>query len=244
MDDLARVRPGALYLIPVPLGPGDLTRSIPAANLEVIRALKHFIVEELRSARRFIRQAGRNIDIDGLDIALLNEHTPQDAIPGLLQPLLDGHDAGYLSEAGIPCVADPGSLLVRFAHEHRIRVVPLPGPSSIFLALMASGFQGQRFVFHGYLPVEAAARDKAIREMETAAYRRDETQLFMETPYRNEALLEALLRVLKPGTLLCLALDLTQDTEEIVSMRVSAWKKKALVIHKRPAVFLIYRQGQ
>lgn len=231
---------GTLYLIPSALGEEAPVNVLPPVIAEVTGQLKHFIVEDIRTARRFLKKIRPDIIIDELSFQVLNEHTPQDEIPAMLAPMLEGNDAGLLSEAGLPCIADPGSILVGFAHEHGIRVVPLSGPSSIFLALMASGFNGQNFVFHGYLPVDKKERIQKIKELEAAAYQKDQTQIFIETPYRNIQMLESLSQSCRPYTKICVALDLTLPTERIINCTASQCLLQKDV-NKKPAVFLIYR---
>ncbi|PTB18400.1 SAM-dependent methyltransferase [Trinickia symbiotica] len=235
---------GTLYLIPNALGDGDanaLATVLPASVLARAAALSYFIGENAKSTRAFLKRVGPARPIQEIEIRELNVKTPAAEIDGLLAPVLAGTDAGLVSEAGCPAVADPGALLVRRAHERGVKVVPLVGPSSILLALMASGLDGQRFAFHGYLPVDAAERAKQLRELEQHSRKAKETQVFIETPYRNRALLDALLTALSPSTLVAVAVDLTLETETIVSRPVSGWKKNAgaLDLHKRPAIFLM-----
>lgn len=213
--------------------------SLPNFNLQILLKINTFIVEELRSARRFLRKAGYNNNFETVTFYLLNEHTPGDEVSGMLENALKGHHIGLLSEAGLPCIADPGNLAVRMAHQKGIRVIPLTGPSSIMLALMASGLNGQNFVFHGYLPVKPDERTKALRELEHIALKTNQTQIFIETPYRNMQMLESILKTCHPSLSLCVAADLTLDTEWIKSMPVHEWKKQKQELNKRPAVFLL-----
>ena len=231
---------GKLYLIPSTLGESSSLDVLPPVILKVIENLKHFIVEDIRTARRFLKKIKPDIIIDELSFQVLNEHTPQDEIPNLLETLLAGNDAGLLSEAGLPCIADPGSLLVGFAHENGIKVVPLSGPSSIFLALMASGFNGQNFAFHGYLPVDKKDRIQKIKELEAAAYQKDQTQIFIETPYRNVQMVESLAQACRPYTKICVAVDLTLPSEKII-ISIASQCHLLKEINKKPAVFLLYR---
>jgi 16S rRNA (cytidine1402-2'-O)-methyltransferase len=231
--------PGTLYLVPVTLGDEDARARLPRATLETAQALRYFIAENAKSARAFLKSIHHPVALQQLRIQLLNEHTPERDMDALLAPLLAGEDCGLMSEAGCPAVADPGAELVRRAHEAGIRVVPLIGPSSILLALMASGLNGQRFAFHGYLPVEQGERARAIAELEAQA--REETQIFIETPYRNAALLRALLEHCRGDTWLCIALDLTLPTEKVQTRAVAEWKKNPPVVDRRLAVFLLYR---
>lgn len=232
---------GKIYLIPTLLGDTQLADVLPDGIRGILAGIRHFAVEDLRSARRFLKKIDKQTDIDSLHFQLLNEHSKLEDISLLLQPLLKGNDLGIMSEAGTPCIADPGSLLVSMAHEKGIRIVPLTGPSSLILALMASGFNGQNFVFHGYLPVERRSRSAAIRQLENAAYRNDQTQIFIETPYRNMQMFDAIIESCSPETRLCIAANLTTDDEMIRTRQISGWKKKPPAIHKQPAVFLIYK---
>ncbi|MCK4854357.1 MAG: SAM-dependent methyltransferase [Bacteroidales bacterium] len=230
---------GTLYLIPVTLGDSPVHHVIPAYVLELLDRLDHFIVEDLRSARRYLKKAGVVKAIDDLSFNLLNEHTEEQAMEELLEVLTAGNDAGLLSEAGVPAVADPGSGLVALAHRHGIRVIPLAGPSSILMALMASGMNGQSFRFHGYLPVKNPLRVGSLRKIEKIALETGETQIFMETPYRNMSLLEDIAGTCRDNTLLCIAADISLATETIKTKTVREWKKKFPDIHKRPAIFLL-----
>ena len=234
---------GTLYLIPVTLGDSPVEHVIPAYVLELLDRLDHFIVEDLRSARRYLKRAGVANTIDDLSFYLLNEHTDDHAMNELLAVLTVCNDAGMLSEAGVPAVADPGSELVALAHRHGIRVIPLAGPSSILMALMASGMNGQSFRFHGYLPVKKPQRLNSLRKIEKIALETGETQIFMETPYRNMSLLGDIVSTCRDHTLLCIAADISLVTETIKTKTVREWKGKLPDIHKRPAVFLLSGQG-
>lgn len=235
------MKKGTLYLIPSLLGESPADAVFPSANREIISKVKYFIVEEIRTARRFLKKICPEIDIDSLTFTLYNEHSSSIDISSFLEPLLKGEDAGIISEAGTPCVADPGSLVVRLAHESGIRVVPLVGPSSILLALMASGFNGQQFVFHGYLPIDKPARARRLREIEQEILKKDQTQVFIETPYRNLQLLQAITETCQESTLLCIATSLTTSEESIITLPIKEWKKKKPDINKKPTVFLLYR---
>ncbi len=230
-----------LYLIPVTLGDSPVDNVIPSLPLEILNKLEHFIVEDLRSARRYLRKAGFKAQFDSVHFYLLNEHSSDEDIDEMLNTLLKGNSAGILSEAGVPAVADPGTRIVDLAHRHGIKVIPLVGPSSILLALMASGMNGQAFRFHGYLPIKNPARSNSIRQIEKSALDSGETQIFMETPYRNMNLLEDILRICRNETMLCLAVDISLDSEFIKTKAVHEWKKKLPEIHKRPAIFLLNR---
>lgn len=230
---------GVLYLVPNTLGNPDTGLTLPEQVARTAAGIRIFIVEDRRNARRFLKMLDPGIEIGSLVFHELNKHTPPGDIPGFLQGCLDGLDTALISEAGVPGVADPGAAVVRHAHEKGIRVVPVTGPSSILLALMASGLNGQSFRFHGYLPVNRGDRIRAIKELEQESKRSGETQIFIETPYRNNALLTDILQICGPGTQLCLAADLTLDSEWIRTMSIAAWKKEKPDLHKRPAVFLV-----
>ena len=232
-------RAGTLYLIPVTLGEGDASALLPAATLEILRRLRSFIVEDARSARRFLKAIGYPYPLREARIQLLNEHTRLHEFDPLLSNLQGGEDCGLMPEAGCPCIADPGEALVRRAMDAGIRVVPLVGPSSILLALMASGMSGQRFTFHGYLPVEKVQRDRAIALLEAQA--ENATQIFIETPYRSAALLQALLEQCRPDTRVCVAADLTLHSEFVWTRSIAEWKRALPRLERRPAVFLVYR---
>jgi 16S rRNA (cytidine1402-2'-O)-methyltransferase len=228
-----------LYAIPTPLGgaPGD---ALPVSALEKVRTLESFVVENQKSARAFLSAVKMPRPLQELSLATLDEHTAPNEISSLLKPLREGRPLGLLSEAGCPAIADPGAALIEAAHREGFRVVPLIGPSSLVLALMASGLEGQRFAFCGYLPREKMDREKRIRELEKRSRHEKETQLFIETPYRSDALLGSLLSVCSSKSLLCVAVDLTLATESIQTRPIDEWKKKPLQIGKRPAVFLLY----
>jgi len=228
---------GTLYLIPVALGGGNALSLVAPDTIDTARGLRTFIAENAKSARGFLKAIAHPVPLRELKIHTLDEHT-RDVNP-LLNLLLSGEDCGLMSEAGCPAVADPGSVLVRRAHEAGVRVVPLIGPSSILLALMASGMNGQRFTFHGYLPVERLERARKLKELEARAT--DETQIFIETPYRNEALLSAILQHCRGDTLLCIAADLTLPGGFVAALTIAEWKKKPPIIDRRPAVFLLSR---
>jgi 16S rRNA (cytidine1402-2'-O)-methyltransferase len=233
---------GTLYLIPSALGDESSSASFPEINLRIIEKLHHFVVEDVRTARRFLKKIHPGIVIDDLSFQILNEHTPLQDVTLPLAPVLEGADMGLLSEAGLPCVADPGALLVGFAHENGIKIVPLTGPSSVFLALMASGFNGQNFAFSGYLPIDKKEKAAKIRELEASAYQQDQTQIFIETPYRNQQMMEALVETCRLQTRICIAVNLTMPDETILTRTAEQWKRmKWPEIQKKPAVFLLYR---
>ncbi len=229
-----------LYLIPVPLGDnGTIPMVLPGGVLETVRLLKHFIVEKKRTARRFISAVHHPLNIDSLHFYELDKHNPDQNIKALMEPLFSGYSMGLMSEAGTPAVADPGSKVVETAHNHDIEVVPLTGPNSILLALSASGLNGQGFVFHGYLPVKQAERNRKLIEIEKEAKRKYQTQIFIETPYRNMQLLESILNLCRPQTKLCIACDITLPDQQIATKTVAEWKKETVNLHKRPTVFLL-----
>ncbi len=233
---------GKLFLIPTPIGATEPYDVLPQGNQAVIRSLDYFVVEELRTARRFLSKAGIGKPIDSLTFAQLNEHTPPGEVEAMLKPLLEGRDAGLLSEAGVPAVADPGADLVALAHRHGIEVVPLVGPSSLLLALMGSGMNGQSFAFNGYLPVKQPERSKAIRFFEARALKEGQTQLFIEAPYRNTKLFEDFLSTCLEQNRLCVAVDLLEPTQRIVTRTIAQWKRETPPeINKRPAVFILGR---
>jgi len=230
---------GQLFLIPTPLGGDDLRYVLPDAVFITVARLDTFVVEEVRTARRFLSAAGLKGRIDNLQLYELNEHsTPQDA-ERYLQLLLDGRDVGLLSEAGLPAVADPGAALVKLAQEHDIEVVPLVGPSSLMMALMSSGMNGQNFAFNGYLPVKPQQRKESLRKLEKLSAQTGQTQIIIETPYRNDAMLADMLEVLKPATRICIAADITMPTQFIRTKTAAQWKKAPAAIGKRPCVFII-----
>mgnify|MGYP001067798697 CR=1 FL=1 len=230
-----------LYLIPTPLGETALDIVLPEETRRIAARLTHFVVEHSKTARAFLKQVGTETPLQQLQLAELNEHTPENQLDALLAPLLAGHDLGLLSEAGCPAVADPGANLVRLAHRKGIPVRPLVGPSSILLALMASGLVGQRFAFHGYLPAKPDERAQALKDLEKRAEREDAAQAFIETPYRNDAMLESILTACRDDTLVCVASELTTSNEFVATCRVRDWRAKRPDLHKRPAVFLIWR---
>lgn len=234
------MRKGTLYLLPCTLGDTPAQQVLPQHVIELARKLQHFVVEHPKTARQFLSTLKPEHPIQSLHLSSLNEHTTSGELAGLLSPLLSGHDVGILSEAGCPGIADPGADLVSLAHQQGIRVIPLVGPSSILLALMASGLNGQCFAFHGYLPIEESERKKAIVTLEAESVKRNQTQLFIETPYRNDKLLHALLTHCRPHTMLCIASDITLPSEQIETRTIKQWKSKPPpLLHKRPSLFLL-----
>lgn len=229
---------GRLFLIPSPLGGDAVEDVIPAGTLQVLRGLEAFVVEELRSARRYLSKAGLKGRIESLELHELNEHSGPEDVKALL-PLFEKGDVGLISEAGLPAVADPGAALAALCQRNGIRVIPLAGPSSLMLALMASGLNGQSFAFRGYLPAKSEQRLAAIRRVEKDSAAFAQTQIFIETPYRNDALLADLLSGLSPETLLCIAAGITLPEEKIRTATVAQWRRQKPLIGKIPCVFLI-----
>jgi 16S rRNA (cytidine1402-2'-O)-methyltransferase len=230
-----------LYLIPTSLGECSFDSILPAANTRIVTDLKYLIVEDLRTARRFLKKLNPAIDIDNLTFFILNQHTSSEEISHFLQPMFDGNDMGIISEAGCPAIADPGADIVALAQQNNFIVVPLVGPSSILLSLMASGFNGQSFAFVGYLPVQSDERSKTLKKLESRAYSENQTQIFIETPYRNMKMLEEILKVCQPSTRLCIAADITLETEFIKTKSIKEWKTKLPDLNKRPCIFLLYK---
>lgn len=230
-----------LYLIPVTLGDTSIDAVLPPYNREVILSLKHFIVEDMRSARRFLKKVDKDIDIDSLTFYPLNKHTSPDEIPEYLSPLEQGESMGVISEAGCPAIADPGADVVALAQRKNLKVVPLVGPSSILLSVMGSGFNGQSFAFHGYLPVESAERVKRLKQLEQRIYSEQQTQLFIETPYRNNKMVEDILANCRQHTKLCIAANLTTGSEYIKTRSIKEWKGKTPDLSKIPCIFLLYQ---
>lgn len=230
----------ALYLIPVTLGETEMSRVLPSYNAEVILQIKHFIVEEVRSARRFLKKVDCNIQIDDLAFYPMGKHASPELFASYLRPLEQGESVGVISEAGCPAVADPGADVVAIAQRKGLRVVPLVGPSSILLAVMASGFNGQSFAFNGYLPIEPGERTKRLKLLEQRVYAERQTQLFIETPYRNAKLFAEILRTCRPQTRLCVAAGLTCAEEFIRTRTIQEWKRHPLPdLSKIPAIWVI-----
>lgn len=231
----------ALYLVPIPISEAPVSDVIPSGNIEILRQLRHFIVENVRSARRYLRHVDPSFPIADCTFSVLDRHTPPEEVADMLRPLRDGFPMGVMSEAGCPAVADPGSHPVEIAQREGLTVVPLVGPSSVLMALMASGFNGQGFSFHGYLPIDDADRRKTIRRLETESASRLMTQIFIETPYRNNRMLDTLARTLSPSTMICVACDISDpEHERIESAQAREWMKSKYDFDKRPAIFLIY----
>lgn len=231
---------GTLYFIPVTLGDDNLAGALPPDVISIAQKLEIFVVENEKTARRFLGLMKTLKPVRELTLHTLNEHTDEKAVPALLVPLLAGKDVGLMSEAGCPGIADPGAKLAALAHQKGIRVTPLVGPSSILLSLMASGFNGQRFTFLGYLPADKAARIQRLKEIEKLSQKNNETQIFIETPYRNQHLLEDILKSCHPESRLCIACNISLQDEYIVTKRVKDWKQHTLPdLHKKPTVFLL-----
>ena len=231
----------ALYLLPVTLGETPIEKVLPAYNKEIILGIKHFIVEDVRSARRFLKKVERSINIDELTFYPLNKHTSPEDISGYLKPLTEGNPMGVISEAGCPAVADPGADVVAIAQRKNLKVVPLVGPSSIILSVMGSGFNGQSFAFHGYLPIEPNERAKRIKTLEQRGYSENQTQLFIETPYRNHKMMEDIIKNCRPQTKLCIAANITCEDEFIKTKTIKEWQGKLPDLNKIPCIFLIYK---
>ena len=230
----------ALYLIPVLLGDTTTERVLPSYNKEIILGIRHFIVEDVRSARRFLKTVDKEINIDELQFFPLNKHTSPQDISGYLKPLEEGNPMGVISEAGCPAVADPGADVVAIAQRKNLSVVPLVGPSSIILSVMASGFNGQSFAFNGYLPIEPAERAKKLKILEQRASTEHQTQIFIETPYRNNKMVEDILKNCRPQTRLCIAANITCEDEYIKTKTLKEWKGKVPDLSKIPCIFLLY----
>lgn len=231
----------AIYLIPNTLGECNLENVLPAGNTKVITEIKHFIVEDVRTARRFLKLVNKQIEIDTLTFYTLNQHTDPAVISSYLDPVKQGFDVGVISEAGCPAVADPGADVVAIAQKRGYRVVPLVGPSSILLSIMASGFNGQSFAFTGYLPIDEAERIKKLKKMESRIYSEHQTQIFIETPYRNQKLLEQLIRHCQPSTKLCIAYGITTPQESIRTKTMAEWKKEMPQLEKVPCIYLLFK---
>ena len=232
---------GTLYLFPVPLSESPVADVLPARNIALLKSVRHFIVENVRSARRFLRSCDSTFPIDESSFVELNRHTRAEEIDSFIAPLLEGHDVGVISEAGCPAIADPGADVVAIAQRRGIRVVPLGGPSSILMSLMASGFNGQSFAFQGHLPIDAGERQRKLKWMETAIARDSQSQIFIETPFRNNKLIEELARLLPPSLRLCVASGITSEQESIVTRTIGQWRQAKYDYNKIPTIFLLYK---
>jgi 16S rRNA (cytidine1402-2'-O)-methyltransferase len=230
---------GKLYLIPTILGKGTQDATLPSTILKSIKEIDIFIVENLRTARRHIKKIYREKDIDATTFYSYGKHDTLSLEEDFLPHILSGQNVGLLSEAGLPCIADPGSKIVEYAHNFQIDVVPFVGPSSILLALMASGMNGQNFAFTGYLPIDKSDRTRALRNLESLTKKTGQTQIFMETPYRNHQLFDTIIKVCSNNTKLCIASDITLPSENIKTKTIAEWKQEKININKKPAIFLI-----
>ncbi len=231
----------ALYLLPVPLSDVTTDNVLPRLNIAIVREIRCFIVENVRSARRFLKRCDHSIDIDKLTFYTLNRHTQPESINEMLAPLRKGEAVGVISEAGCPAIADPGADVVAIAQREGLRVVPLVGPSSILMSLMASGFNGQSFAFIGYLPIDSGERQRKLRNMEQNIYKLDQTQIFIETPYRNNKLIADLTKSLPRRMRLCVASDITGENENIVTRTIEEWERIKYDYNKIPTIFLLYK---
>ncbi|GAO28714.1 SAM-dependent methyltransferase [Geofilum rubicundum] len=231
--------PGKLYLIPNTLGSAETGQTIPSEVAQMAVKLRHFIVEDLRTARRYLRLLDRQMDIDGSQFFMLNKRTSPAQWSEYLKPLKAGHDVGIISEAGCPGVADPGAEVVKMAHEAGIQVVPMVGPSSILLAMMASGMNGQSFAFVGYIPIKKEDRLKMIKQLENRSRNEHQSQLFIETPFRNNHLAQDIINSCAPKTRLCIACNLTMPDEYVVTKTIAQWKGKLPELHKKPTIFIV-----
>ena len=236
------MKKGQLFLIPCPLGEVPPMSVLPLSVVKIIESTDHFVVEHEKNARRFIKAICPQKKQADLKLSTINKFTDPLEIPELIQPCLDGLDLGIISDAGCPGVADPGAEVVDFAHKHGIKVVPLVGPSSILLSLMASGLNGQKFAFHGYLPIDKIERKQYIKQLEKQSEQEAQTQIFIETPYRNNQLLAALVASLKPDTQLCVAVNLTLEDEFILTKQVRQWQPSDYDFHKKPSIFMFLAQ--
>jgi 16S rRNA (cytidine1402-2'-O)-methyltransferase len=231
--------PATLYLIPNLLGDTSVDRVLPDYNIKIINQLKHFIIETPKNANALLKKAGVKTPFEGITFYTLDEHTHADDLPDIIEPLAKGYDVGLITDAGMPVVADPGEMVVMWAHENKVKVVPLIGPSSIFLALAASGLNAESFTFHGYLPVKPEDRKRKIKELDVIARKTKYTQIFIETPYRNQSLLQDLVKTCHPDTKLCVAENISMLNERIRTFPIFEWQMRNYGVEKMPAVFLI-----
>ena len=232
----------ALYLIPCPMGETVNEQVLPSYNTQIVKNIRHFIVESRKAAVRFLVSLDKTFPIDDCTFTELSEHTDQKAdLSKLLLPLEKGESMGVISDAGCPCIGDPGSRAVEIAQKENLRVIPLVGPNSMIMAIMSSGFNGQNFAFNGYLPVKNGEREGKIKQLENKVYKEDQTQLFIETPYRNQKMLEAILKTCRPETKLCLASGITTSEEFIKTKTIAAWKKEKIELKRIPMIFLMYK---
>jgi 16S rRNA (cytidine1402-2'-O)-methyltransferase len=232
---------GILYIIPTNLGCSDINKISPPFNIKIINTLNEFIVEKIRTARRYFKSIGYTKSLDNIIFHTINKYTVHNELTGFLNSAINGKNIGLLSEAGCPCIADPGADIVKIAQQKNIKVIPLTGPNSILLGLMASGFNGQNFAFSGYLPINKEERTKKIKQIEKKIYNNNQTQIFIETPYRNVSLFEDILKTCENKTLLCIATNITLKDESIITKPICEWKKSLPDIHKKATVFLLYK---
>lgn len=235
---------GKLYLIPVTLGDISPFEVLPLSIKKVIEGINHYVVENEKTARRFIKSIVPSKSQPDLVLFPINKYTDTAEVPSFLDPCIQGHNMGVMSEAGVPGVADPGADVIKVAHQKGIQVIPLVGPSSILMAVMASGLNGQNFAFNGYLPIDNMERRKRIKELESRSFNEQQSQLFIETPYRNNKMMEELLVQLHAETEVCIACDITLPTEYIKTMSVNLWKKQVPDLHKRPCIFMIHKNNR
>jgi len=230
-----------LYLIPTTLGDNEPLEVLPISVKKIIEHIDDYIVENEKTARRFIKKVSTNKSQPKLNFSLINKYTIESELPSFLSPCLEGKPVGLMSEAGCPGIADPGADVVKIAHEMDIKVVPLVGPSSILMALMSSGMNGQNFAFNGYLPIDKDERKRALKDLERLSFERNQSQLFIETPYRNNKLIEDAVKALHPNTRFCIACDISLPSEYIKTKTIGGWKKNSEDLHKRPALFIIHK---
>jgi 16S rRNA (cytidine1402-2'-O)-methyltransferase len=234
---------GKLYLLPVPLAENTAIAVLPATHTELINHIRHYVVENEKTARKWLKEMGLKTPQSELEILVYGKHSEKQNLAPYFKAIKDGNDVALMSEAGCPGIADPGAELVAEAHRLGVEVVPLTGPSSILLSLMASGFNGQSFAFHGYLPIDKGARFKRLKELESIAERFSQSQIFIETPFRNNQLLDDILNSAHPQTQLCIACDITAESEFIQTKTLANWKKEKPDLHKRPAIFILYKKS-
>lgn len=230
---------GILYLIPNKISEAPLNEVVPEHLVSLVPTIKHYIVEDIRTVRRYLRQLNKAVDIDSTTFYELNKHTEPTDILKYLDAAENGENVGLISEAGLPCIADPGNVIVALAHHKGIRVVPLVGPCSMMMALMASGLNGQNFAFNGYIPIDQPERTKKIRDLENRSRKEQQSQIFMDTPYRNNRLFDDLKNTLSPQTMLCIALNITSDDEFICTKTIAEWKREKIDLNKKPCIFII-----
>lgn len=233
---------GKIYLIPTPISDDtSIIDVLPSSNIELLKNINYFVVENIRTARRFISKCKIDKEIDSITFTELSEHTTREEVEKMIAPIINGSDCGLMSEAGVPAIADPGSELIALAHTFNIEIIPLVGPSSILLSLMASGMNGQSFVFHGYIPIKSDARDKKIKDMGRDVVSKKQTQIFIEAPYRNDKLFESILNTLPESILLCIASNITSNNQYIKTLTIREWKKSKThpQINKIPTIFII-----